>query len=180
MAVAEWLQLPPVREKPIFSQFSDKDSMKHLLVLQLWHFFKYAELTEVVRQNDKLFIDLLNKVRIGNIDDDVDNLLKARFIHESHENYPKDALHMYAEKDPTMKRNEAVLNQLPQYLLVLIQVAQNQKQTITGGLAKLLKLEIDKKVMLTVNLDVQDYLINGQIGIIRLIEFAEGSARKYI
>ena len=180
MAVAEWLQLPPVREKPIFSQFSDKDSIKHLLILQLWHFFKYAELTEVVRQNDKLFIDLLNKVRIGNIDDDVDNLLKARFIHESHENYPKDALHMYAEKDPTMKRNEAVLNHLPQYLLELIQVAQNQKQTITGGLAKLLKLEIDKKVMLRVNIDVQDYLINGQIGIIRLIELAEGSARKYI
>ena len=64
MVVAEWLQLPPVREKPIFSQFSDKDSMKHLLVLQLWHFFKYAELTEVVRQNDKLFIDLLKNTII--------------------------------------------------------------------------------------------------------------------
>ena len=49
LAVAGFLQLPPVREKPIFSQFSDKDSMKHLLGLRLWHLFKYAELTEVVR-----------------------------------------------------------------------------------------------------------------------------------
>ena len=36
--------------------------MKHLLGLQLWYLFKYAELTEVVKQNDKLFIELLNIV----------------------------------------------------------------------------------------------------------------------
>ena len=34
--------------------------MKHLLGMQLWYLFKYAVLLEVVRQNDKLFIDLLN------------------------------------------------------------------------------------------------------------------------
>ena len=84
--------------------------MKHLLGLQLWHLFKYAELTEVLRQTDNLFINLFNKVRIANIDDDVENLLKERFIFESDENYPKDALHMNAENEPATKRNEAVLN----------------------------------------------------------------------
>ena len=143
VAVADLLQLPPVGGKLIFSQFSDKDSMKHLLGLQLLHLFKYAELAEVARQNDKLFIELLNKVRIGNIDDDEENLRKARFTHESDENYPKDALHMYAEDEPAMKRNEAVLNELPgelyiieandkipdncKYTLSSIQAAQNQK-----------------------------------------------------
>ena len=168
--------------------------MKYLLGLQLWNLFKYAELTEVVRQSDNLFIDLLNKVRIGNIDDDVENLHKTRFIHESDENYPKDALHMYAGNEPAMKRNEAVLNDLPGELYIteangkipdnckhppaLIQAVQNQKQTNTGGLVKLLKLKIGAKVMLTVNIDIQDHLINGQARIIRHIEFAEGSARK--
>ena len=112
MPVADLIQLPLVRGKLIFSQFSDKDRMKHLLGLQLWHLFKYAELTEVVRQNDQLFIDLLNKVRVGNIDDDVENLLKTRFLRTSDENYPKDALHMYPDNEPAMKRNEAVLNEL--------------------------------------------------------------------
>ena len=96
MAVTDFLQRPPVRGRHIFSCISNKDSMKHLLGLQLWHLFKHVELTEVVRQNEKLFIDLLNKVRVGNIDDDVENLLKARFIRETDENYPEDALHMYA------------------------------------------------------------------------------------
>ena len=50
MIVVDLLQLPPVRGNLVFSQFSDKDSMKHLLGLQLWHLSKYAELTEVVRQ----------------------------------------------------------------------------------------------------------------------------------
>ena len=57
--------------------------MKHLLGFQLWHLFKYGELTEVVKQNDELFIDWLDKVQLGNIEEDVENLLKARFIHKS-------------------------------------------------------------------------------------------------
>ena len=41
MNVADLLQLPPVRGILIFSQFSDKDSLKHLLGLQVWHLFKF-------------------------------------------------------------------------------------------------------------------------------------------
>ena len=59
MTLADLLQVTPVRGKFIFSQLSNNDNMKHLLGLQLRNLFKYAELTEVVRQKDKLFIDLL-------------------------------------------------------------------------------------------------------------------------
>ena len=34
----------------------------------------------------------------------------------------------------------------------------------TGGLAKLLQWNIEAKVMLTINIDIQDYLINKQLG----------------
>ena len=137
---------------------------------------------------------MLYKVRVANIDNNVEYLLKARFIRESEVNYPKDALHMYAENESAMKRNEAVLNELPREhytievndkipdnckcLLELIQAAHIQKQTNTGDLAKSLKLRIGAKVMLTVNIDIQHRLINGQTGIIRPIEFAQASAGK--
>ena len=115
MTVADLLELPPVRRELIFSLFSDKDSMKYLLGLQLWHLFKYEKLTKVVRQNDKLFMDLLNKVRKKN----VENLLKARFIRESDESYSKDTLHMLSENEPAVKRNEAVLNDVPGQLYTI-------------------------------------------------------------
>ena len=99
---------------------------------------------------------MFNKVRVGNIDDDAEKLHKARFIREYDENYPKDALHMYVENEPAMKRNLAVLNDLPadihtieandkipdncKYPLATIQAAENHKQTKTG-LAKLLKIK---------------------------------------
>ena len=67
-----------------------------------------------MRQNYKLLIDLLNEVRVGNIDNDVENLLKARCIHESDENYSKkNAFHIYAENESAVKRNDTVLNDLP-------------------------------------------------------------------
>ena len=55
---------------------------------------------------------MFNKVRVGNIDNDVEKLLKPRFMHESDENYPKDIIHMYTENRPTIKINDVVLKGL--------------------------------------------------------------------
>ena len=67
---------------------------------------KYEELTEAV--NNKRFIDLLNKVWVGNIDDDVIEVIEVKFVLESYENYPKDALHMHAENEHVLKINGTV------------------------------------------------------------------------
>ena len=77
-----------------------------------------------------------------------------------------------------MKRSEAVLddllgelhkteafNKIPdicKYPLTTIQAAQNQKQTNTGGLAKFLKFKNGAKIMLAVNVNIQDRPINDQ------------------
>ena len=53
ICVAEFPKLHPVKRKLTFSQYSNKDSVRHLLGLQLWNMSKYNGLAEVVRQNDK-------------------------------------------------------------------------------------------------------------------------------
>ena len=62
MIIVDLPHLPPVRGKLVLSQTSDKDSIKHLLGLQLWHLLKYTKLTEVSRQRNKLFIILRHKI----------------------------------------------------------------------------------------------------------------------
>ena len=130
-------------------------------------------------------MDVLKNFRVGKIDDDVQELLKARFINESDKNYPKEALQICAENERAMKKNTFVLNDLRdelytiivtdkvsdncKYQMTLMQAAQNQKETITGDLAILLNLRNSANVMLIVNIDIQDRLINGQSGIVVIL-----------
>ena len=97
---------------------------------------------------------------------------------------------VYAENESAMKKNEVVLLNLPgesytikanikftdccKHSLAAIQAVQNQKEANTGSLAKLLKLKTRTKVMLTVNLDIQDRLINDKTVSISCIEFVQG------
>ena len=70
-----------------------------------------VELTEVLRQRgDHDFIRVLNKIRKGSIDDDVEHTLKARFWETK--SYPEHAVHMFAENKPVKRHNETELNSL--------------------------------------------------------------------
>ena len=61
----DFYQLPPVSGLPVYSGTT---SIKPLLTLDLWHQFKMAELTEVMKQRDDYqFINILNKIREGQI-----------------------------------------------------------------------------------------------------------------
>ena len=70
-----------------------------------------------------------NNLRVGKIFNNIKTLLNSTCIHESHKNYPKDALHVHADNESAM----------------------NQKQINTGVLAKLFYLKIGGKLMLAVN-----------------------------
>ena len=59
------------------------------------------------------------------------------------------------------------IDQIPadcKYPETLFSLARNKKLSETGGLAKCLELKVGAKVMIAVNVDIQDMLINGQVG----------------
>ena len=88
--VADLLQLPPVMGKPVYVTVDGCVSLERHLGLHLWRMFQFAELTEVMRQRgDTKFIDLLNKMRVGNVDEDVRKQIRERFLKESDINYPE-------------------------------------------------------------------------------------------
>ena len=149
---------------------------------ELWNMFRLVELTEVMRQKgDTSFIYLFNQIRVGNIDESSEMITQSRFIDSEDSNYPKQALHIFAENAPVSTHSDTMLNQLAGLPIEIdaidivlsnygftesdIIAAQNRKPSDTGGLVKCLTLKLEAKAMLTVNIDVQDRLINGQIGV---------------
>ena len=99
----------------MYCQISDihGSTLKDLSSLEFWCNFKIAELTEEVRQKgDTTLIDLLNKIRIGYIDDSVESFLKGRFIDQNDPNYPVGVLHIFAENALLRNHSDAIMQKL--------------------------------------------------------------------
>ena len=105
--------------------------------------------------------------------------------------YPGYVLNIFEENAPVTRHNNNQLKQI-QGDLVKIQAkdklpkncdisdakqAQKWKQSETGGLAYSLELKINVRVMLTANINTEDWLINGQIGTVKHIEIKENEVR---
>ena len=78
LVCGDFYQLPPVKVLPVYSSAT---SVKGFFALGLWKKFQMVELTEVMHQRgDHDFIRVLNKITEGNINEDVEHTLKARFL----------------------------------------------------------------------------------------------------
>ena len=180
----DFYQLPSVRSLPTY--ISSTRSIKILLILDLWRKFKMAELTEVMRKRENYeFINILNKIREGEIDEDVELTLKSRFFSKEEPLYPESAVHIFAENKSVEHHDEVQLDKLNGDLVSIqatdeipkhIKLTESQVEAIkqrkfseTGNLAYLLKLKIGAQIMLTANAIIEDRLVNGLLG--KVIQF---------
>ena len=89
-------QLPPVKGAPVYC--CGTENIKGILSLELWRRFKIAELTKVMRQQgDHEYTLVLNKIRVGGIDSEVEKLLLSRSVANNSPLYTKHVVHMFAE-----------------------------------------------------------------------------------
>ena len=75
-----------------------RQRLEGFVMLGLWHKFKLAELTEIMRQKgDAVFMEIFNDIRVG-VNVSIDFILKSRFVQKSERQYPYFALHMFCRK----------------------------------------------------------------------------------
>ena len=74
-----------------------------------WRVFKMIELTEITRQKNKAFTELLNRIRTASHTEDDTKVIQSRPITPSDHHYPSDTLHIWAENAPVNEHNESKL-----------------------------------------------------------------------
>ena len=105
-------QLKPVGDKLICL---DLEKGASSLARNLWkELFKMYELVDIMRQKDVLdFAHLLNRLRLNEMTEEDKNKLQTRIVDLDTGDYPKDALHQFAENLFVNKYNDKILSQMP-------------------------------------------------------------------
>ena len=185
IAVGDLYQLPPFKDKKIYHIPGSKDNLSPVCLHgSLWQEnFQFHELTQVVRQKNQQFVELLNRVRIAKINEDDEALLKSRITTLQDPNHFVDALHVYGTNEQADRYNSAMLEKLnaPRYCIKSSDIRKDKdtrqvtinlhgkKRRDTGGLESNLVIAENAIVKLTCNINVADGLANGVRGIIQKI-----------
>ena len=185
IAVGDLYQLPPLKDKKIYDTPGSGDDPNPVCLHQsLWkENFYFHELKHVVRQKNKQFAQLLNRVREAKITEHDETTLKARVTTLDHPDHFTDALHVYGTNQQADQYNATMLQKLDtaKYIIQSSDITRDRetrqvkisldskKRTDTGGLPSYLTIAENAYVRLTSNIDVTDGLANGVRGIIQKI-----------
>ena len=121
-----------------------------------------------MRQREHLliyqFINTLNKIWEGEIDEDVELTWKSQFFSKDEPLYPENAVHIFAENKPVEYHNKVQLDNIDSDLVSIqetneiprqVKLTESQVEAIkqgklseTGNLAYLLKLKIGAPIIL--------------------------------
>ena len=93
-------------------------------------------------------------------------LLQSKTLSTSDRGFHHETLHVYAENAFVNVHNQKMLDIVASQR---IKEALDRNQTQSGGLASVIEIKVSSRVMLTVNVDLSDRLVNGQLGTVKFI-----------
>ena len=111
-------------------------------------------------------------------------LLQSKTLSTGDRGFHHEFLHVYAENAFVNVHNQKMLEALNNEMFVVpaidilpinivasqrIKEALDRNQTDNGGLASVIEIKVNSRAMLTVNVDLNDRLVNGQLGTVKLI-----------
>ena len=162
--------------------------------------FKIYELVDIMRQKDDLkFAQLLNRLRLNVLTEEDKDDLRKRVVDCNSSEYPRDAVHLFAEKKGMYKHNENIMNSIDgeevdipcHDTVASANISQKRARELiselpddpekTANMEKVLTVKVGMKYNISVNVNVEDGLENGTTGKVKFIEYKiEGSIRPSI
>ncbi|KAK9153661.1 hypothetical protein Sjap_001141 [Stephania japonica] len=177
VVTGDFFQLPPIIKPSFFSSYPTKE---FAFEAKCWSksFDLQVELTRVFRQSDTQFVNLLQGIRRGHIDNDLVNILhqcKKKPVKYSSVEAPR----LYPRNQDVRRVNEERLRKLGgeivEYRAVDTGKEPWKSQLKHGIVPDELQICLGARVMLIKNIDVKVGLVNGAVGTV--IGFVESECR---
>ena len=160
-------QLPPIANKEESEFLTDKYGGIFFFNSPAYRngYFKFMEITEIFRQTDKEFIDILNNIRLGSISQKQINSINEHYVVE----VPRRVMQLVPMKNEATIINDSNLNQINsqkyEYHANILVGGNNIKETDFPCEFDL-KLKIGALVMMITNDQEHKRWVNGTLGII--------------
>lgn len=161
-----WEGTPCGRERPEYTFCFETPTWRELNLCVI-------ELQKVFRQEDKYFIDILNKIRWGQVDDTVDKLMLSRSKPlQEHQIKPTRLYPKNQDVDVENSKKFSLLKETVHSFASFDTVSESKyAQSFLSRLNDLqarknLQLKVGTQVILLANLDVGGKLVNGSRGVV--------------
>ena len=174
------MQLAPTIGRYVFQEPANPEFHITSRLDNRWEMFSSVLLEKNHRQGkDKIYADLLNRVRVGEQTDEDLELLSTRVRKDGHKNLKNVQIHIGCKRKDVAERNEKYILKLPGVPTILRAKHHtptqkkftpfiSNKDGVVGSTQFMshLILKPGAKVMIIHNIDVPDMLCNGQLGIL--------------
>lgn len=183
--IGDLRQLPPVRATPIYKPIRQK-----MVGPSLWRSLQFHELTEVIRQDNVIFSNILSKIGSGLILDDSElKLIESRFfIKEDADRLCSNGTRLYFENINVDKYNNSILNVDDNKIVctaieTIVGANGHEQETHsrqklhklttadTGGVPYEIVFSLNKYYLICFNIDTSDGLVNGAVGKLIHVEY---------
>ena len=192
MLVGDLLQIPPVLATPIFLEPKTvRNASLFKTDANLWKSCECVELIVNKRQGISNWTDTLNRIRIGEQNDEDVALLETRRMSKFEKKFD-EALHVFFTNEDVNAHNIRILNGLSRDLYTfpakIKGIPKGMKPRIKHGfvektrMLEYLQIKMGAKVILVFNVDIADCLVNGVVGVVIAFVYRTrpGETQKYI
>ena len=181
--IGDLFQLPPVPEKDDELKAYYQEKYKWLFFFFDWNsflkeHFEIVELKKVYRQDDPKFINMLNRVRIGDKSQDVLDFFNSRVVSLDQVN-PKSIL-IATTNAIVDKKNTEELKKIPSPEYKSFAIIKGEYSSESYPTERVLSIKIGARVMFTVNDNKEFQYVNGTLGTISNIQMSGDFVQKVI